>query len=122
MIDFQTFTLLDNPGKLIEGGGPALFDIIFCRNVIRHFDRPIAHRVLMRMAGVMASDGVLCLGDTDHSVPFVEKSDIASRVLHNRHKAISHVPLELFQHFDQNDRTPTRWLIKRLGVPVLQGG
>lgn len=56
MVDFSDFNLMD-PMKQI---GTA--DVIFCRNVLAHFDHDTRINVLHGLARTMAEDGILYLG------------------------------------------------------------
>ena len=56
---FRVFNLLDSFGWL---GG---LDLILCRNVLMHFEGSARLSVLERLAGTMAPDGVLVLGEAE---------------------------------------------------------
>ena len=49
------------------------FDAIFCRNVMIYFDKPTQRRLLERLAGHLASDGLLFAG---HSENFAQARDL----------------------------------------------
>jgi chemotaxis protein methyltransferase CheR len=59
MARWQAFNLLD------DASGLGRFDVIFCRNVLIYFDAPTKSRVLGRLAGMVATDGVVYLGGAE---------------------------------------------------------
>jgi chemotaxis protein methyltransferase CheR len=66
LVTFRTFNLLDHFGWL---GG---LDIILCRNVLFYLDPAEKAKVYEKLAGVMADDGYLVLGENEHaSGPFI---------------------------------------------------
>jgi chemotaxis protein methyltransferase CheR len=56
MVDYRPLNLIKDFGHL------GTFDIVYCRNVLIYFDKPMKANVLQRLANVMAPDGVLLLG------------------------------------------------------------
>lgn len=61
-IDFKKWNLIED---LFELGA---FDIVFCRNVIKLFDKPTQKAVLGNLARLLADDGVLYLGADETAV------------------------------------------------------
>lgn len=59
MVKYQPHNLLDDAGRL------GAFDVVFCRNVLIYFDRPLKSQVLKRMAQQMPTDGYLFLGGAE---------------------------------------------------------
>jgi chemotaxis protein methyltransferase CheR len=59
MVRFRQFNLLDSFGWLDD------LDIVLCRNVLMHFDRPARLSVLERLTETLSPDGVLLLGETE---------------------------------------------------------
>ena len=53
---FRPWNLLDDPASL------GRFDVVFCRNVLFYFDRPVRAQVLGMIRRQMAADGLLYLG------------------------------------------------------------
>jgi chemotaxis protein methyltransferase CheR len=64
-VDFKVLNLLDSFQKL------GSFDVIFCRNVLLHFDAGAKQDVLRRLRGVLAPDGYLVLGSDETSVSHI---------------------------------------------------
>jgi len=62
MARFETHNLLDPAPE------PGRFDLILCRNVLLYFDRDTRGRAFARLAGAMASDGLLMLGAGETTV------------------------------------------------------
>ncbi|HEX3486916.1 MAG TPA: protein-glutamate O-methyltransferase CheR [Micropepsaceae bacterium] len=58
-VQFGVLNLLDSFAAL----GP--FDVIFCRNVLMYFDPATKADILARLAGVLADDGYLVLGQAE---------------------------------------------------------
>ncbi|MGO4705023.1 protein-glutamate O-methyltransferase CheR [Microvirga sp. 2MCAF38] len=56
MVDYRPLNLIKEFGQL------GTFDIIYCRNVLIYFDRPMKTNVLTRLSNMMSVDGVLLLG------------------------------------------------------------
>lgn len=67
MTRWQPFNLLDDPQGL------GRFDVIFCRNVLIYFDPPTKSRVLGRLAGMVAPDGVVYLGGAETVLGLTER-------------------------------------------------
>ncbi len=69
MVDFRKHNLLDDASRL------GAFDVVFCRNVLIYFDRPLKTEVLGRIAQLMPADGYLFLGGAETVIgletPFV---------------------------------------------------
>ncbi|MFN0185878.1 MAG: CheR family methyltransferase [Aquabacterium sp.] len=61
LIRFDSFNLMREHWAL---GEP--FDIVFCRNVMIYFDAATQRRVLQRIHGVMAPDGLLYVGHSEN--------------------------------------------------------
>ena len=61
-VHFKIFNLLDSFDTL------GTFDIIFCRNVLIHFDPEAKHNVLSRFHATLAPEGYLVLG-SDETMP-----------------------------------------------------
>ena len=63
-IRWGRFNMLNDPSAL------GRIDVLFCRNVLRHFDEPTRARTLERLALVLADDGLLFLGldETTHGL------------------------------------------------------
>lgn len=59
LTQFEVFNLLDPMDEL------GTFDIIFCRNVLTHFDPELRAKTLSRMADLLLDDGVMVMGETD---------------------------------------------------------
>ena len=55
-VEFQPFNLLDDMAPL------GRFDIIFCRNVLKHLAEEVRLSVLNRMVDLLDDNGLLCLG------------------------------------------------------------
>ncbi|WP_375458096.1 CheR family methyltransferase [uncultured Enterovirga sp.] len=58
-VEFRTFNILDDMRPL------GRFDLVLCRNLLIYLDGPTKARLLAKLAGVLAPDGVLCLGATE---------------------------------------------------------
>ena len=63
MVTFRRFNLLDSYGWLDD------LDLVLCRNVLIYFDDATKHSVLERIAGTMAPEGVLVLGEAEDASP-----------------------------------------------------
>jgi chemotaxis protein methyltransferase CheR len=59
MVTFRRFNLLDSFGWLDD------LDIVFCRNVLMYFDTATRADVRERIAGTLAPDGALLLGENE---------------------------------------------------------
>lgn len=59
MVKFERWNLLDDITSL------GSFDIIFCRNVLQHFDPMLKPNLLAKLANQMPKDGCLFLGKTE---------------------------------------------------------
>ena len=68
MITFQRINLLDNDWPM-----RALFDAIFCRNVMIYFDKPTQHKILQKFVPMLQPDGLLFAG---HSESLFHASDL----------------------------------------------
>lgn len=68
VIDFSPLNLLDTHWSV---RGP--FTAILCRNVMIYFDKPTQYKLLARLAGLLAPDGVLFVG---HSESFQNIGDL----------------------------------------------
>ena len=66
LIKFQYFNLLDSMASL------GTFDIIFCRNVLLHFDKATKRKVLGQIAQHLAPDGYLLLGEAESVSGFTD--------------------------------------------------
>lgn len=77
-VNFFKFNLLDQPTAL------GTFDIIFCRDVLIHFDRPTRGKVLDRLADRLAPDGYLLLGGAESTCGVTDRftSHAKERMLH----------------------------------------
>ena len=60
LIAFRRINFLDDPWPI-----RATFDAIFCRNVLIYFDRPTQQRLLTRLLGYLAPDGLIFLGHSE---------------------------------------------------------
>ena len=60
-VSFRTLNLMQSQWDL---GQP--FDIVFCRNVMIYFDAPTQRRVLERLHGALAADGLLYVGHSEN--------------------------------------------------------
>jgi chemotaxis protein methyltransferase CheR len=58
-VAFGQFNLLTSPAEL------GAFDVILCRNAVTNFAPEAKRKVLERLAGLLAEDGYLFLGDTE---------------------------------------------------------
>ena len=56
MVQYKPFNLLN------DFGGLGMFDVVFCRNVMIHFDQPTKVGILDRIARAVERDGYLVLG------------------------------------------------------------
>lgn len=61
-IEFKKWNLVEDLYQL------GAFDIVFCRNVIKLFDKPTQKQVLGNLARLLADDGVLYLGMDETAV------------------------------------------------------
>lgn len=61
-VEFRSFNLLDDLAPL------GTFDLVLCRNILIYLDTPTKSRLLAKLAGVLAPDGVLCLGAVESAV------------------------------------------------------
>jgi chemotaxis protein methyltransferase CheR len=66
LIRFRRINFLDDPWPI-----RATFDAIFCRNVLIYFDRPTQQRLLGRLLGYLAQDGVIFLGHSESAFGLV---------------------------------------------------
>jgi chemotaxis protein methyltransferase CheR len=66
LIRFRRINFLDDPWPI-----RATFDAIFCRNVLIYFDRPTQQRLLTRLLGYLAPDGVIFLGHSESAFGLV---------------------------------------------------
>jgi chemotaxis protein methyltransferase CheR len=62
MVAFRVFNLLDDIAPL------GLFDVVLCRNLLIYLDRPTKQKLLTKLAGALAPDGVLCLGGPESAL------------------------------------------------------
>jgi chemotaxis protein methyltransferase CheR len=62
MISFQELNLMEDFESLGH------FDIVFCRNVLIYFDVATKQKVLSKIKGVLAKDGVLFIGCAESMV------------------------------------------------------
>jgi chemotaxis protein methyltransferase CheR len=62
MVTFRVFNLLDDIRPLGH------FDIVLCRNLLIYLDRPTKQKLLAKLAGALAPDGVLCLGGPESAL------------------------------------------------------
>jgi chemotaxis protein methyltransferase CheR len=60
LVTFRRINLMDDPWPV-----RARFDAIFCRNVLIYFDRPTQRRLVGRLIGHLAEDGLLFLGHSE---------------------------------------------------------
>jgi chemotaxis protein methyltransferase CheR len=60
LVTFRRINFLDDPWPI-----RTRFDAIFCRNVLIYFDRATQQRILERLLGYLAPDGLLCLGHSE---------------------------------------------------------
>jgi chemotaxis protein methyltransferase CheR len=60
LIQFHRLNLQDEPWPM-----QALFDVIFCRNVLIYFDKATQQRLFQRMGGALKKDGYLMLGHSE---------------------------------------------------------
>ncbi|MHB8742664.1 MAG: CheR family methyltransferase [Sulfuricaulis sp.] len=74
-VHFHRLNLQDDPWPM-----QALFDVIFCRNVLIYFDKPTQHKLFLRLGSVLKKDGYLMLG---HSEAMHGLSDIFRPVGHS---------------------------------------
>ncbi len=68
LVEFRRLNLSDSRWD-IDG----LFDAVFCRNVMIYFDKPTQYEVLLRIARVLAPDGLLFAG---HSESFLHAAEL----------------------------------------------
>lgn len=66
LVEFRRYNMLD---RLTTN---SLYDIIFCRNVLRYFAPEYQEQILARISQVQTPHGILYLGKNEH-VPAVEK-------------------------------------------------
>jgi len=66
LIAFRRINFLDDPWPI-----RATFDAIFCRNVLIYFDRPTQQRLLTRLLGYLAPDGLIFLGHSESAFGLV---------------------------------------------------
>ena len=66
LIRFRRINFLDDPWPI-----RATFDAIFCRNVLIYFDRPTQQRLLTRLLGYLAADGLIFLGHSESAFGLV---------------------------------------------------
>jgi chemotaxis protein methyltransferase CheR len=60
LVTFRRINFVDDPWPI-----RTRFDAIFCRNVLIYFDRATQQRILERLLGYLAPDGLLCLGHSE---------------------------------------------------------
>ncbi|MFM2248625.1 MAG: hypothetical protein RL071_4700, partial [Pseudomonadota bacterium] len=81
-VSFGVHNLLE-PALTVEGG----WDVIVCRNVLIYFSPETAARVIERLVGALAPDGLLFLGASDPTLglgPAVRRVSVGSRVAYRR--------------------------------------
>jgi chemotaxis protein methyltransferase CheR len=66
MVDYRSLNLIKDFGHL------GSFDIVYCRNVLIYFDKPMKSNVLQRLSNAMASDGALLLGAAETVIGLTE--------------------------------------------------
>ncbi len=68
-VEFRRLNLMDEEYQI-----PWKFDVIFCRNVIIYFERPVQERLIQKLYGALSEGGTLFLGHsetiTGMKVPF----------------------------------------------------
>ncbi len=60
LVHFHRLNLQDEPWPM-----QALFDVIFCRNVLIYFDKPTQLKLFQRLGGALKKDGYLMLGHSE---------------------------------------------------------
>jgi chemotaxis protein methyltransferase CheR len=76
LVEFRKLNLSETRWDFGEMRG-ALFDAVFCRNVMIYFDKPTQYEVLQRIARVLAPDGLLFAG---HSESFLHAAELFTPV------------------------------------------
>ncbi len=79
LLEFRPFNLMD-PRWLL--GEP--FDIVFCRNVMIYFDNPTQRRVLERMHGAIAPQGLLFAGHSENFSHFRDLFRLRGKTVYER--------------------------------------
>jgi chemotaxis protein methyltransferase CheR len=80
MVEYRPLNLIKEFGHL------GTFDIVYCRNVLIYFDKPMKTDVLHRLANAMAPDGALLLGAAETVIGLTEalSPDPVSRGLYTK--------------------------------------
>jgi chemotaxis protein methyltransferase CheR len=86
-LDFQPLNLLEEAWDV---RGP--FHAIFCRNVMIYFDKPTQQRLIVRLAQLLAPDGLLFTGHSESFVNVTELLRPCGRTTYRRTSAASARP------------------------------
>ena len=84
LIKFRRINFLDDPWPI-----RTTFDAIFCRNVLIYFDRPTQQRLLTRLLGYLATDGVIFLGHSESAFGLVAGLTPVGATVYRRSAAAS---------------------------------
>jgi chemotaxis protein methyltransferase CheR len=84
LVTFRRINFLDDPWPI-----RATFDAIFCRNVLIYFDRPTQQRLLTRLLGYLAADGVIFLGHSESAFGLVAGLSPVGATVYRRTAAAS---------------------------------